>query len=228
MPHFSSTPVPDPLPRFGDRRRIRIGLLGGSFNPAHAGHALIARHFRQKLRLHQVWLMVSPGNPLKSGEDMAPLAARLASARAIADGRHIIATTIESRLGTRYTADTLARLRTLFPCARFVWLMGADNLAGFPRWRDWRGIAADWPFALHPRPGYTARALSGQAASVLRRYRRPEREAPLLADLPPPAWMMLRLPQSPLSATQIRAGFNHTLTGLPSTARAESGPAESR
>ncbi|MBR0678695.1 nicotinic acid mononucleotide adenylyltransferase, partial [Roseomonas alkaliterrae] len=127
--------------RFGDGRRRRVGLLGGSFNPAHQGHLHVARRAAAALRLDEVWLMVSPGNPLKPTRGMAPLAERLASARAIARGRRIIATDIERALGTRYTADTLRLLRRRFPRARFVLVVGADNLVQLPRWRRWREIA---------------------------------------------------------------------------------------
>ena len=119
---------------------MRVGLLGGSFNPAHSGHRHVADIARARLRLDQVWLMVSPANPLKPARGMAPLSDRLASAQAIGDGRHVLATDIEARLGTRHTVDTLARLRTRFPRASFVWLMGADNLVQFHRWGRWRDI----------------------------------------------------------------------------------------
>ncbi len=159
-------------PRFGDLRAVRIGLLGGSFNPAHAGHLHVARMARRALRLDQVWLMVSPGNPLKPARGMAPLAQRLASARRIADGQRIIATDIERRLGTRFTADTLRALARRFPRARFVLVIGADNLVQLPRWKGWRGIARGTPLAVLPRPGWTRPALAGRAASVLRHHRR--------------------------------------------------------
>ncbi|MCF3946679.1 MULTISPECIES: nicotinate-nucleotide adenylyltransferase [Acidiphilium] len=193
------------MPRFGDRRPLRIGLLGGSFNPAHAGHAHIASAALRRLRLDQIWLLVSPGNPLKNGNGMAPLAARLASARAIADGRRIVATAIETALGTRYTADTLAQLRRRFPRARFVWLMGADNLAQLPRWNRWRAITRLIPIAVLPRPGETRRALAGAAAQALRRSRMPPRRAATLAALPAPAWAWLPIRENPLSATALRA-----------------------
>jgi nicotinate-nucleotide adenylyltransferase len=195
---------PDPLPRFGDRRRVRIGLLGGSFNPAHAGHRHIAEQFRRRLRLDQVWLLVSPGNPLKPEAGMAPLAARLASARAIADGRRLRATDLEARLGTRFTRDTLRLLRLRFPRARFVWLMGADILEQLPRWRGWREIVRKVPFAVHPRPSYNARARASPAAMTLRRALRAQHLAPALADLPPPAWVFLNAAQNPASASALR------------------------
>jgi nicotinate-nucleotide adenylyltransferase len=155
--------------------------------------------------LDEVWLLVSPGNPLKPVAGMAPLAARLASARRIADGRRIVATGIEADLGTRYTADTLAALRRRFPRARFVWLMGADNLEQLPRWRRWRQIVASMPFAVVPRPTYNHRALASLAARRLRRSRRAASLAPALAGMAPPAWVFLPAPQHAASASAIRA-----------------------
>jgi nicotinate-nucleotide adenylyltransferase len=196
------------IPAHGDRRRSRIGLLGGSYNPAHAGHRHVAELARRKLRLDQVWLLVSPGNPLKPRAGMAPRAERLALARAIADGRRIVATDIEATLGTRFTVDTLRALRRRFPEARFVWLMGADNLEQLPRWRRWRDIVRCVPFAVLPRPTYNHRALAGQAARCLRAARRPARLAPALAGMAPPAWMFLPAPQHAASASAIRAALS--------------------
>jgi nicotinate-nucleotide adenylyltransferase len=136
---------------------------------------------------------------------MAPLAARLASAQAIADGRRVLATGIEARLGTRYTADTVRALQTRFPRARFVWLMGADNLAQLPRWRHWRAIVTAVPFAVLPRPTYTLRALAGPAARCLARARHNPARATTLADAPPPAWAFLPAAQRAVSATSLRA-----------------------
>jgi len=158
--------------RWGDRRRRRIGLLGGSFNPAHGGHRHVAETALRALRLDEVWLLVSPGNPLKPRAGMAPFAHRLASARRIADGRRILASDWEARKGTRYTVDTLAALRRHFPRASFVLLLGADNLAQLPRWRRWTELARRTPIAVFPRPGWTFRALAGQAARRLARHRR--------------------------------------------------------
>lgn len=182
-----------------------MGLLGGSFNPAHAGHLHIARLALQRLRLDQVWLLVSPGNPLKEAAGMAPLPDRLASAARIADGRRIVATGIEARLHTRYTFDTLRALRRRFPRVRFVWLMGADNLVQLPRWQHWEDIARTVPFAVMPRPSYNQRALAGQAAHRLRPALLPARAAPALASRPAPAWTFLPARQNPLSATALRA-----------------------
>lgn len=189
----------------GDRRRARIGLLGGSFNPAHEGHRHVAERALAALGLDQVWLLVSPGNPLKPTSGMAPFAARLASARRIADGRRVVATGIEARLGTRYTADTLALLRQRFPRVRFVLLLGADNLEQLPRWQRWREIARDTAIAVVPRPGATRRAIAGRAARVLGRHRR--RPAALLdgpESLHAP-WCLIPGPEHTASATAIRA-----------------------
>ncbi len=192
------------LPRYGDRRREAVGLLGGSFNPAHAGHRHIARIALQRLALDQVWLLVSPGNPLKPRRGMASLAARMASARRIADGRRVVATDIERHLGTRFTLDTIRALQRRFPRVRFVWLMGADNLRQFPRWRGWMRIARAVPFAVLPRPTYTRAALASQAARRLASRRRLGREAPVLAGLRAPAWVVLAGRENALSATALR------------------------
>jgi nicotinate-nucleotide adenylyltransferase len=192
------------VPRWGDRSTRRIGLLGGSFNPAHAGHKHIADIALRRLRLDQVWLLVSPGNPLKPMAGMAPLSARLGSARRIADGRRIVATDIERALGTRFTRDTLRALTRLFPRARFVWLMGADNLVQLPRWRGWVDIARTTKIAVLPRPAYNARAMSSLAARRLRRWRIPAAAASKLADMSGPAWTFLQVRQNSLSASALR------------------------
>lgn len=183
---------------------MRVGLLGGSFNPAHAGHRHIAMLARRRLRLDQVWLLVSPGNPLKPRAGMAPLPQRLASAQAIGDGRHVLASAIEAAFGTRYTVDTLRLLRRRFPHVCFVWIMGADILAQLPHWRRWRDIARHMVFAVLPRPGYTLRALAGQAARRMRHTRRPSRAAAALAGHAP-AWVFLPERQNAISATALRA-----------------------
>jgi nicotinate-nucleotide adenylyltransferase len=191
----------------GDRRRRRIGLLGGSFNPAHEGHRHVAERVRRALRLDEVWLLVSPGNPLKPRAGMAPLAARLASARAIADGRRVIATDIEATLGTRYTRDTLAALQRRFPRGRFVFVIGADNLVQLPRWQEWARLAARTPIAVLPRPGWTRRALAGQAAKRLARHRR--RPGALLARVVAHApWAFVPAAEHAASATAIRAAIS--------------------
>ncbi len=197
----------DPVPRFGDRRRSRIGLLGGSFNPAHQGHRHVAEMARRRLRLDQVWLLVSPGNPLKPEHGMAPLSERLASARGVADGRRVVASPIEARLGTRFTIDTLCLLLRRFPRVDFVWIAGADIFEQLPQWRHWQKIARLVPFAVLPRPGYNHRALAGRAAHVLRRARRLARTGAVLARCAPPAWVFLTAPQDAASASAIRAAL---------------------
>jgi nicotinate-nucleotide adenylyltransferase len=199
---------------------VRVGLLGGSFNPAHEGHLHVARIARRRLRLHQVWLLVSPGNPLKPARGMAPFGERLASARRIADGRRVIATGIERRLGTRYTVDTLAALRRRFPLVRFVWLMGADNLEQLPRWRRWRRIVTQAPFAVLPRPTYNHRALAGLAARRLRRARLRSDALPALAALHPPRWGFVPAPQNAASASAIRAALSGDRRHRPQAAHA--------
>ena len=181
-----------------------MGLLGGSFNPAHSGHRHVAELARRRLGLDQVWLMVSPGNPLKPIAGMAPFADRLRGATEMGDGRRVVATGIEAALGTRYSVDTLRLLRRRFPHVRFVWIMGADILTQLPRWRRWREIVRDLPFVVLPRPGYTLPALAGEAARCLRGRRRPAHEAPILARSRS-GWVFLPASQNATSATAIRA-----------------------
>lgn len=185
---------------------MRVGLLGGSFNPAHAGHLHLSLIARARIGLDRVWWLVSPQNPLKPAAGMAPFAARLASARAIAGGHPaIVVTDIEARLGTRYTAETLRALRARHPGVRFVWLMGADNLAQLPRWRDWTWIMEHIPVAVIDRPGSGRGALRGLAATRYARYRLPAQAARSLPERKPPAWLFLRERLHPASATAIRA-----------------------
>jgi nicotinate-nucleotide adenylyltransferase len=181
------------------------GLLGGSFNPAHRGHRHISLAALDALGLDEIWWLVSPGNPLKAKRGMAPLSARLASARRAARGAPIRVTAIERTLGTIYTADTLARLVRRFPKRRFIWLMGADNLAQFHRWRDWRRIAALVPIAVVTRPGYGGAALKAPAWGWLRRFVRPAAMARTWTMWRPPALVLLSLPPDPTSATALRA-----------------------
>ncbi|WP_253783145.1 nicotinate-nucleotide adenylyltransferase [Gluconobacter japonicus] len=183
---------------------MRVGLLGGSFNPAHIGHLQVAQRALRALKLDQVWLMVSPGNPLKPRKGMGAFRARLASAQRLADGRRICATDIEARLKQRYTVKTVALLKQRFPNVQFVWLMGADGLAQFSRWKNWRVLARMIPIAILPRPGSVTPALHGAAASVLRRNRRPSREAPILGRRKGSAWTFLSAPQNDISATALR------------------------
>lgn len=182
---------------------VRTGLLGGSFNPAHRGHRRISLAAIERLGLAEVWWLVSPGNPLKSAADMAPLAARVASGKAAARRAPIRVTAIERALGTRYTIDTVRALVRRYPRRRFVWLMGADNLAQFHRWRDWRAIARTVPIAVFVRPGYEAEALTSPAMVWLRRYLVPPGALENGASgLPMVVW--LRFDPDPISATALR------------------------
>lgn len=198
-------PPPIPARALGFVPRPRVGLLGGSFNPAHAGHRHIAELALKRLRLDEVWFLVSPGNPLKNGADMAPLARRLDSARAQATGLRMRAVAIEAALGTRFTADTLTALIRRFPRIRFVWLMGADNLRQLPDWERWSSIFHTVPIAIFARPSYSINALAGKAAHRFSTARLRSRDtAAQLALRNPPAWVFMHTPLHPASATSIR------------------------
>ena len=187
------------------RRPRRIGLLGGSFNPAHTGHRGISLAEIEALGLDEMWWLVSPGNPLKPAVGMAPLSARLASARRMARAARIRPTDIEARLGTRYTVDTLAALVRRYPRHRFIWVMGADNLQQFDRWRAWRRIARTVPIAVIARPGYDGIARAAPAMGWLRRFQRPASQAKNWTEWSVPALVLLRFRPDPTSATQLRA-----------------------
>ncbi len=181
-----------------------IGLLGGSFDPAHAGHAHITREALRHFGLTRVWWLVSPGNPLKA-EGPAPMARRLAEAREVMHDPRVVVTDIESRLGTRYTAETLRRLRALYPGVRFVWLMGADNLAQFHRWQSWRWIMEHVPIGVIARPGSGIAARLSPAADRYHQYRVPPSAARRLGHRPAPAWCYINVPLMPISSSAIRA-----------------------
>ena len=184
----------------------RIGLLGGSFNPAHRGHRRISLAAIDALGLDGVWWLVSPGNPLKAdAEDMAPFAARLASARRLARRARIRASDFEARAGTRYTVDTLRALLRRHPGDEFIWLMGSDTMPNFHRWRRWREIARIVPIAVIRRPGYDHAAQAARAMGWLRRFVRPSSQARQWAGWSAPAIYQLRLPPDPTSATRLRA-----------------------
>lgn len=192
------------------------GLLGGSFNPAHGGHRRITLFAAQALGLDETWWLVSPGNPLKPQAGMAPLKARLLSARAEARRARIVPTAIERQLGTRYTVDTLAKLVRRYPKRRFVWLMGADNLAQLHRWKDWRRIARTMSIAVIARPGYGADAMTSPAMAWLRRYRVPAASIRKRGQWSAPALVLLRFDPDHRSATAIRrahAGWAEALLG---------------
>ena len=183
---------------------IRVGLLGGSFNPAHAGHRHISLFAAKALGLDEVWWLVSPGNPMKPKAGMAPLPVRLRSARKAARRSIIKPTAIEQQLGTRFTVDTLTKLKRRHPERDFIWLMGADNLGQLPQWRDWRNIARLMPIAVFARPGYNGRARATRAMGWLRRFVRPADHKRLWTDWRPPALVFLRFPPDVRSATMIR------------------------
>ena len=183
----------------------RIGLLGGSFNPAHRGHLEISRAALDRLGLDRVWWLVSPQNPLKAAHDMAPLETRLASARALARDPRILALALESALGTVYTADTVTALVGRFARARFVWLMGADNLIQVSDWKNWETIFRTVAVAVFDRPSYSLGALAATAARRFARRRLPESAARTLAERAPPVWVFVHQRLNPQSSTGIRA-----------------------
>jgi nicotinate-nucleotide adenylyltransferase len=183
-----------------------IGLLGGSFNPAHDGHVELSALAIDKLGLDRVWWLVSPQNPLKSESGMAPLARRMAQAQRMVKGQAITVTDIEAELGTRYTADTLEALVSLYPEANFVWLMGADNLIQVHRWHGWSRIFHTVPVAVFSRPTYSFRAEQSKAAQRYARYRLPAYRSRSLAMKRPPAWVLFKRPHNPQSATKLRQG----------------------
>ncbi len=187
---------------------MRIGLLGGSFNPPHAAHRLISETALKRLRLAQVWWLVTPGNPLKDHANLAPLPERIGLSRRIARNPRIKVTAFEAAIGTAYTAQTLAWLRQRSPRVRFVWLMGGDNLATFHRWSDWCTIFEIMPIAVEDRPYWRYRALSSPAAARYARFRIAESEAAKLPDLALPAWCYLSGPLSKLSSTALRAAHS--------------------
>jgi nicotinate-nucleotide adenylyltransferase len=193
----------------------RIGLLGGSFNPAHRAHRAMSLAAMAALGLHEVWWLVSPGNPLKPKAGMAPYAARLASARMLARRSRIRVSDIEQRLGTVYTVDTIDALVRRWPGTRFIWLMGADTVASFHQWKHWRRLAATVPIAVMSRPGYDDDARTARVSGWLRRFVRPGSQASEWTRWSAPAIVYLRLPPDRTSATQLRAAdphWHHRLT----------------
>ncbi|WP_241657408.1 nicotinate-nucleotide adenylyltransferase [Aurantiacibacter suaedae] len=190
------------------------GLLGGSFNPAHAGHRRISLFTLDAIDLDEVWWLVSPGNPLKSAKGMAPLGARVRSARQQSRRAPIKVTAIERELGTRYTVDTLRALKRRFPRRRFMWLMGSDNLAQFHRWKSWRAIAREMPIAVIARPGYDTDALASPAMAWLRRYRLSAARFRNRGEWSAPALIELRFDPDPRSATQLREQDPHWADGF--------------
>jgi nicotinate-nucleotide adenylyltransferase len=183
---------------------MRIGLLGGSFNPPHAAHRAISLFAIKRLNLDRVWWLVTPGNPLKDPGALRDLAQRTEAARRMAHDPRIDVSCLESVIGTRYTVDTIDYLRRRASGLRFVWIMGADNLAQFHRWQNWRRIASQVPIAVIDRPPQSFRALAAPAAQALARYRLPESQAGSLADQRAPAWVFLTGMKLSLSSTGLR------------------------
>ena len=187
-------------------KRMQVGLFGGSFNPPHEGHALVAEIALRTLALDQLWWIVTPGNPLKAGREIAPLGKRVALSEAIARDPRVKVTAFEAAHHVRYTADTLALVRARNAGVDFVWVMGADNLRDFHRWQRWRQIAMTFPIAVIDRPGATLSFLSSVLAKTFDYARIDEASAPRLATMKPPAWTFIHGPRSSLSSTAIRAG----------------------
>jgi nicotinate-nucleotide adenylyltransferase len=224
---FHAGPAPR---RFGPRSGIlrdglglapgmAVGLFGGSFNPAHDGHAHVAETALRRLGLDRVVWLVSPQNPLKSADQTAPLADRMASARAVARGPDMIVSDFETRAGLVWTVDVLRAMKARHPGVRFVWLMGSDNLAGFHRWRGWTDVMRLMPMAVVARPGSLLESRSAPAARRFAAARVPSRSASLLADMAAPAWTYLRAPLNPRASSAIRAAAGADSGGRDGAAR---------
>lgn len=183
---------------------MSVGLFGGSFNPPHQGHELVAEIALRRLGLHQLWWMVTPGNPLKNHADLASLDERVALSRQMAPGPRVKVTAFEAAHNLHYTAQTLAFVKARNPGINFVWIMGADNLRHFHKWQDWRGIARTFPIAVIDRPGSTLAYLSSKMAKTFSRARIDEDDAAVLPYLKAPAWTFIHGPRSSLSSTAIR------------------------
>jgi nicotinate-nucleotide adenylyltransferase len=195
------TPVPR-LPPFTPG--MRIGLLGGSFNPPHEGHALITRLALRRLALDRVWWLVTPGNPLKSPTGLAALKARIEAARLLDVGPRVVVSEIEAQIDSHFTYNTLLWFKRRAPGVHFVWIMGADNLRQLHLWLHWRSIADLAPIVVVDRPGSTLKAISSRAGAALARFRVPEHDAMRFAAMRPPALLFLHGPRSGLSSTALR------------------------
>ena len=203
----ASPPVPQQYLRMPHAMKgMQVGLFGGSFNPPHAGHGLVAEIAMRRLQLDQLWWMVTPGNPLKSTRELAPLARRIELSEAVAKDPRIKVTAFEASYNVRYTADTLALIKARNPGVNFVWIMGADNLRDFHRWQRWRQIVMTFPIAVIDRPGATLSFLSSVVAKTFDYARVDEGDAPLLARMKAPAWTFIHGPRSLLSSTALRNG----------------------
>lgn len=193
-----------PIPGGSLWRGLKVGLLGGSFNPAHGGHLQISLEAIKRLGLDEVWWLVSPQNPLKSPREMAPLEERLATARDMARHPRIRVSALEDRLGTRHTATTLARLKQALPRTYFVWIIGADNLVQLPSWHRWQAIVDSVPLAIMDRNHYSLKGLNGKLATRYTDNRMSDSALKALALTPPPAWAFVTFPRHPASATELR------------------------
>jgi nicotinate-nucleotide adenylyltransferase len=198
-------------PGFSLAPGLRVGLFGGSFNPAHDGHAHVAETAMTRLRLDRVIWLVSPQNPLKSSAETASLNSRMASARDQAHGPRMIVSDAETRIGSQYTIDTLRALKARFPGVKFVWIMGADNLSNLHRWRGWREIMLEVPVAVIARPGSEVRSRFAPAARRFRSSQLACSAASTLADRRPPAWVYLHAPLNFTSSTALRARLRSAL-----------------
>jgi nicotinate-nucleotide adenylyltransferase len=185
---------------------MAVGLFGGSFNPPHAGHVLLAEIALRRLQLDQLWWIVTPGNPLKSLKELMPLKDRLAACEKLAEDPRIKVTAFEAAHRIRYTQDTLKLVKSRNPDVHFVWLMGADNLKNFHHWQNWQKIAATFPLAVIDRPGATLSYISSKMAKTFDYARVDEDDAPRLARMKAPAWTFIHGPRSSLSSSAIRSG----------------------
>ncbi|MEM1288726.1 MAG: nicotinate-nucleotide adenylyltransferase [Pseudomonadota bacterium] len=201
MPHYPATKVPLPVTASGQS----IGLFGGSFDPLHDGHLLVMKRAFVSLSLDWFWWLVTPGNPLKAHQPTQGLSGRVEAIDRAVHHPRSVTLAIEQELGVRYSSDTIAMLRTMRPDARFVWIMGADNLANFHRWHDWRGIADTIPIAIVDRPGANQSCLSSMFARTYHRSQIDPSDAAMLPSLQAPAWTFIRGPLSPLSSEAIRS-----------------------
>lgn len=195
-------------PPFG--RGQRIGLFGGSFNPAHKGHVMVALYALKRLKLDWVWWLVSPQNPLKDARDTGGYGQRLVYARRLARHPRFVVTDIERQMKSRYTADTLEQLKRFGKAARFVWIMGADSLMDLHHWHHWRDIIDDVSLAVLARPGYSIRALGSKAAVRLARARVSGDRPASVLDRKPPRWVFVTMPLRPESSTAIRKRRNRS------------------
>lgn len=209
----AAKPMPNPILCVGPIDGLRIGLFGGSFNPAHAGHLAVSLSALRRLQLDRLWWLVSPQNPLKDPRDTSDFSARLAAARDLVRHPRIVVTDLEQRLGTRTTAETLRALDPLLKRGRFVWVMGADSFAGLDQWNDWREIPARLPLAVFDRPGFAQAALNSPAARALQRWRIAMTDAARLPFCRPPAWVFLTQRHRPESSTAIRRTRQATAPG---------------